>query len=153
MQTILYAKCSDRHHLQVFSQPTREQFVKRHNYTATPKYDDNVEPFRGSLLTEKSRAVLARHFDEETIKDAAVYLYFCDNSDVQCPRTYKVEIGLPNGHLPDSHGGRSTMGVFGSSGSACTELESAFEQAAINLIMKLFVVPPLTNMVAYRHRV
>lgn len=110
-------------------------FVTRHNFALEEHIDDNVIRYGGTHLTRKATELLSSRFGDAPI--AIVNINFNDNSDIGLPRTYCVEIGIER-ECGAQHG-FATFGIFGRSSNTCPCIETAFQEAAAQLLVRLLV--------------
>lgn len=124
----------------IFLNETEQKFINEHGFEMSEHYDDRVVRYFGHWITDKAKELLSRRFPDQP--KMWVFINFNDNSDIDCPRTYCVEIAF----CDDVHDAQNTTiyasGTFGCSSKACPSLETAFEEAAIRLLILLFVTPP-----------
>lgn len=112
-----------------------ERFVLGSDFELVEHYDDHVIGYEGTQMPLVAQQILQAGLGQTL--PVRVKLFFMDNSDIGCPRTYRVELAVVDPIVIDSR----PVHAYGQSSRACPDLSVAFTEAAICCVMNVRVVP------------
>lgn len=132
-----------------FVDANTRQFLLENGFALEEHIDPRVRRYFGTFLCEEARKLVARKFSAGF--EALVWINCNDNSDFDCPATFRVEIGVKDDGNTEKN--ERTFGIFGSSSPFCASIDAAMREAALAFLFR-FSEASRTNpdIVCWRRR-